>query len=71
MTVEPYWPGLFAKAVEKVNMDDLISNIGSAPAAGAAPAGGAGGAAPAEAAKEEEKAESSEEEAEMDFDLFD
>lgn len=71
MTVEPYWPGLFAKAVEKVNMEDLISNIGSAPAAGGAPAaaGGAGGAA--EAPKEEEKDESSEEEAEMDFDLFD
>uniref|UniRef100_A0A1A9UTG0 Large ribosomal subunit protein P2 n=1 Tax=Glossina austeni TaxID=7395 RepID=A0A1A9UTG0_GLOAU len=57
--VEAYWPGLFAKALEGVNVKDLIANIGSgvggAPAA-AAPAGGE--AAPASEAKKEEKKES-------------
>merc|ERR1712228_594087 len=41
--VEPYWPGLFAKALESCNVKDLITNVGSG--VGAAPA--AGGAAPA------------------------
>merc|ERR1711894_863431 len=48
--VEPYWPGLFAKALESCNIKDLITNVGSgvgaAPAAGGA-AAAAGGAAPA------------------------
>merc|ERR1711874_414614 len=73
--VEPYWPGLFAKALESCNVKDLITNVGSgvgaAPAAGgAAPA--AGGAAPAEE-KKEEKAEEPEEESDddMGFGLFD
>lgn len=39
--VEPYWPGLFAKALENANVKDLITNIGSA--VGAVPAGGAAG----------------------------
>merc|ERR1711955_155745 len=48
--VEPYWPGLFCKALESCNIKDLITNVGSG--AGAAPAAGgaapaAGGAAPA------------------------
>lgn len=61
--VEPYWPGLFAKALEGINVKDLITNIGSG--VGAAPA--AGGAAPAAAAaapaaeKKEEKKEESDE----------
>jgi large subunit ribosomal protein LP1 len=37
--VEPYWPSLFAKALEGVNIKDLITNIGSG--VGSAPAGGA------------------------------
>ena len=41
--VEPYWPGLFAKALEGLNLKTMITNIGSG--VGAAPA--AGGAAPA------------------------
>lgn len=45
--VEPYWPGLFAKALEGVDVKNLISNIGSG--VGAAP--GAGGAAPAAAGR--------------------
>merc|ERR1719245_2678902 len=50
--VEPYWPGLFAKALEGVDIKDLITNIGSG--VGAAPAGGA---APAAEEKKEEKKE--------------
>merc|ERR1712071_93472 len=72
--VEPYWPGLFAKALEGVDAKALISNVGAG--AGAAPA--AGGAAVAEAApaaavekKEEKKEESEEEDDDMGFGLFD
>lgn len=39
--MEPYWPGLFAKALETVNVRDLITNVASA--VGAAPAAGAAG----------------------------
>ena len=72
--VEPYWPGLFAKALETANVKDLITNIGSA--IGAAPAaGGAAAAAPAAEAKEEKKEakkeeESEEEDDDMGFGLF-
>ena len=55
--VEPYWPGLFAKALEGQDIEKLLSNVGSAaPAGGAAAAGGApaGGAAPKEEKKEKE-----------------
>jgi len=72
--VEPFWPGLFAKALEGRNIGDLISNVGSAPAAGgAAPAGGDGAAAGgAEEKKEEKKKEESEEsDDDMGFGLFD
>ena len=74
--VEPFWPGLFAKCCESVDVKELISNVGSgvgsAPAAGgaaaAAPAGG--DAAPAaEAKKEEEPEEESDDD--MGFGLFD
>ncbi|KRT79953.1 ribosomal protein [Oryctes borbonicus] len=72
--IEPYWPGLFAKALEGINIKDLITNVGSgvgggggAPAAGgAAPAAAA---APAEAAKEEKKKESEPEESDEDMGL--
>ncbi|CAB0045317.1 unnamed protein product [Trichogramma brassicae] len=67
--VEPYWPGLFAKAVEGLNVKDLITNIGSgvgaAPAGGAAPAAAAATDAPA--AKEEKKKEEPEEESDDDM----
>ncbi|KAK7603795.1 hypothetical protein V9T40_003794 [Parthenolecanium corni] len=64
--VEPYWPGLFAKALEGLNPKDLISNVGSgvgaaAPAAGAAPAAAAEEAAPAKGKAEEKKKEEEEE----------
>ena len=55
--VEPYWPGLFAKALEGQDIASLLTNVGSgAPAAGGAAAAGgdAGGAAEPEK-KEESK----------------
>ena len=74
--VEPYWPGLFANALEGVKVRDLITNIGSGAAAPAAAAPAAAAAAPAAAKKEEKKeekkkAESEEEDGDMGFGLFD
>lgn len=76
VSVEPYWPSLFAKALDGVNVKEMISNIssgaGAAPAAAAAPAAQA--AAPAadkKAAKKEEKKEESESDEDMGFGLFD
>jgi len=72
---EPYWPGLFAKALESCDIKDLITKIGSgagaAPAAAAAAPAAGGAAAPA--AKKEEKKEEPEEEEDddMGFGLFD
>jgi len=76
--IEPYWPGLFASALEGVKVTDLIKNIGSAPVAAAGPAAAttaapedkkaAGGKeAPKKEEKKEEKEESDEE---MGFGLF-
>ena len=70
--VEPYWPGLFANALEGVKVRDLITNIGSGAAAPAAAAPAAAAAAPAAAKKEEKKeekkkAESEEEDGDMGF----
>ncbi|XP_031107718.1 60S acidic ribosomal protein P1-like [Ipomoea triloba] len=76
VSVESYWPSLFAKLCEKRNIEDLIMNVGAGGGGGAvavaAPA--AGGAAPAAAApaaeekKEEPKEESDDD---MGFSLFD
>ena len=71
--VEPYWPGLFAKALEGVNVKDLITNIGSG--VGAAPAAGGAAAAPVAAAaaapkkEEEKKKEESDEDSDDDMGL--
>ena len=63
--VEPYWPGLFAKALEGQNIGDLLTNIGNAGAsAGGAVAGGADVAEVVEEKKEEKK-----EEEEVDVDM--
>ena len=72
-TVEPFWPGLFAAALDGCDVATLITNIGSgvgaAPAAGGAAA--AGGEAAAEAKAESVKEESEEEsDSDMGFDLF-
>lgn len=43
VNAEPFWPGLFAKAVANVSIWSLICSVGvdePAPAASAAPAGG-------------------------------
>ncbi|XP_043839327.1 60S acidic ribosomal protein P1-like [Dromiciops gliroides] len=73
VNVEPFWPGLFAKALNNVNIASLICNVGvggPAPAAGgAAPASTV---APAEEKKEEAKKEKPEEsDDDMGFGLFD
>lgn len=65
--VEPFWPGIFAKAVEKINLKDLITNVGAG--AGSGPAAPAGAPAPAAAAPEEKKEEKKEEEEEEDDDM--
>merc|ERR1712098_180466 len=63
VSVEPFWPGLFAGALKDVDVKSLITNIGSG-VGGAAPAAGGGGAAANadhdEAPAEEAKKESSE-----------
>ncbi|XP_061058493.1 large ribosomal subunit protein P1-like isoform X2 [Eubalaena glacialis] len=72
VNVEPFWPGLFAKALANVNIGSLICNVGTG---GPAPAGGPARpttAAPAEEKKVEAKKEESEEsDDDMGFGLFD
>ncbi|XP_058123750.1 large ribosomal subunit protein P1 [Anopheles ziemanni] len=74
--IEPYWPGLFAKALEGIDVKSLITSIGSGVGSGgggggAPAAAAAGGAAPAAAEKKEEKEEEPEEsDDDMGFGLF-
>ncbi|KAK7810095.1 hypothetical protein U0070_007459 [Myodes glareolus] len=62
VNVEPFWSGLFAKALNNVNTGSLICNVGTG---GPDPAAGA---APAVEAKKEESEESNDD---MGFGLFD
>jgi large subunit ribosomal protein LP1 len=72
VTVDSYWPMLFAKLLERKSLDDFISNVGAAPAAGAiAAAPAAGGDAGGAAKAEEKKAEEESEDEDMGFSLFD
>ncbi|XP_028673912.1 60S acidic ribosomal protein P1 [Erpetoichthys calabaricus] len=71
VTVEPFWPSLFAKALANVEISSLICSVGAgggAPA-GAAPAASAATAAPAAAEKEEKKEEKKDESEESDDDM--
>jgi len=73
--VEPYWPGLFSKALESCDLKTLITTVGSGagsagPAAAAPAAGDAPAAAAAAPAKKEEEPEE-EEDDDMGFGLFD
>ena len=71
--VEPFWPGLFAKALDGVDIKSLICNVGVGSGAPAAAAPAAGGAEEAKEEAKEEKKEESEEESDddMGFGLFD
>ncbi|KAL3374021.1 hypothetical protein AABB24_005805 [Solanum stoloniferum] len=76
ISVESYWPSLFAKLFEKRDIEDLILTVGTgggpAVAVAAAPVGGGGGggaAAPAAEEKKEEMKEDSDED--LGLSLFD
>lgn len=75
--VQPFWPGLFAKALANVNIGSLICNVGAggpAPAAETAPAGGPApstAAVPDEEKVEAKKEVSEESEDDMGSGLFD
>ncbi|PAV77765.1 hypothetical protein WR25_22738 [Diploscapter pachys] len=67
--VEPFWPGLFAKALEGVNVKDLITSVSSGGGGGAAAPAAAAPAAAAEAPKEEGKKKKEEVKEESDDDM--
>ncbi|CAL5400831.1 unnamed protein product [Camellia sinensis] len=73
LSVESYWPNLFAKLAEKKSIDDLIINVASAgaaaPVAVAAPSAGSAAAAPPPEEKKEEPKEDTDED--LGFSLFD
>lgn len=57
VTVESYWPSLFAKLTQSKNVDDLVLNAGAAGGAAVVSAGGAAPAAAGAAAAAEAPAE--------------
>ncbi|XP_045107117.1 60S acidic ribosomal protein P1-like [Portunus trituberculatus] len=76
VSVEPYWPGMFAKAAAGLDLKAMVSNVGSGVGTGGGGGGGAAApaaaaaAAPAAEAKKEEKEESEESDDDMGFSLF-
>lgn len=70
VTVEPFWPTLFAKMLKTKNINDLITNVGGGAAVAAAPAATS---APAAEEKKETKKEVAKEESdeELGLSLFD
>ncbi|KAM3381715.1 60S acidic ribosomal protein P1 [Capsicum galapagoense] len=75
ISVESYWPSLFAKLFEKRDIEDLILNVGTgggpAVAVAAAPVAGGGGAAAAPAAAEKKEETKEESDDDMGLNLFD
>lgn len=70
--VEPFWPGLFAKALESINLKEFVSNIGAVTEGPIATILESSVAPTGEAKKEEKKEEEEEEEDDdMGFGLFD
>ena len=72
VSVEPFWPGLFASALSSCDVGELITNIGSGMGSGGAAAAAPAAAGGAAEEKAEEKKEESEAESDSDmgFDLF-
>ncbi|KAH0686641.1 hypothetical protein KY284_017194 [Solanum tuberosum] len=75
ISVESYWPSLFAKLFEKRDIEDLILTVGTgggpAVAAAAAPVGGGGGAAAAPAAEEKKEEMKEDSDEDLGLSLFD
>ncbi|XP_064782986.1 large ribosomal subunit protein P1-like [Oncorhynchus masou masou] len=71
VTIEPFWPSLFSKALASVDIGSLICNIGAG--GGTAPAAVGGASPAADTPVKEEKKETSEEGSndDMGFGLFD
>ncbi|CDW88910.1 60s acidic ribosomal protein p1 [Stylonychia lemnae] len=65
--VEAYWPALFAKALKGQNIEDLLSNLASAPSAGGAGPAVTVQETTAVAAKPKEEEKKKEEEADVDM----
>ncbi|KAL1565487.1 60S acidic ribosomal protein P1-like [Salvia divinorum] len=69
LTVESYWPSLFAKLCEKRNVEDLIMNVGAGGGGGAVAVAAPAAAAAAAPAAEEKKKVVEEEKEDSDDDL--
>ncbi|KAH0702940.1 hypothetical protein KY290_018261 [Solanum tuberosum] len=75
ISVESYWPSLFAKLFEKRDIEDLILTVGTgggpAVAVTAAPVGGGGAAAAAPAAEEKKEEMKEDSDEDLGLSLFD
>ncbi|XP_055827894.1 60S acidic ribosomal protein P1-like [Solanum dulcamara] len=75
ISVESYWPSLFAKLFEKRDIEDLILTVGTgggpAVAVAAAPVAGGGGAAAAPAAEEKKEEIKEDSDEDLGLSLFD
>ncbi|XP_038648944.1 60S acidic ribosomal protein P1-like [Scyliorhinus canicula] len=68
VTIEPFWPSLFAKSLANIDVNSLICKVG---ASHRAPAAAAAVSTTAPVAAEEKKEESEESDNDMGFGLFD
>ncbi|XP_038656963.1 60S acidic ribosomal protein P1-like [Scyliorhinus canicula] len=68
MTIEPFWPSLFAMALANIDVNNLICNVG---AGSSAPAAATVVSTAVPVAAEEKQEESEESDDEMGFALFD